>query len=163
MPSPSRGKKFELELKRALIHHPAVGWLHRPQDPTFSSGTRFAKHNPIDFVGCTSRGRGLFVEAKALKGQSLPFSRFSRGQWGALYRCWRAGAATYAALNWYGWAERDGVRGRAFLVPLGWLAQLRRELWGQRKSWPVGDLIEGPGVIELGKVARSWTLDASVF
>jgi hypothetical protein len=171
-----RGKRFEAEVHKTLKHHPAVAWIYRARDTAPSPGMRFAHTNPIDLMGCLEGGQAFFVECKAISSPTLSFRRFlprnknrksgsltSFRQWGALYRCWRAGACVYVALNTHGQEGRDGIRGQAYLVPFGLLVKLRHlyhlhPYRSRRKSWPVSELTGHSQTLPLEKVTGRWVL-----
>ena len=148
--SKSRGKKFESEISKLLSIHPAVAYHYRPTDTPPSGHDRFTPRSPIDFYCYLQGGQGMVVECKAIKGKSLPHSRFSDHQWLALDKCARAGVRTYVLVNHYGWPGRDGARGKAYAVEFGVLRALRAR--GTRKSWALGDIAVGG----LGKVGGGW-------
>lgn len=151
----SRGKKFESELYQMLKHHPAITHFRHCPDT--------GRHlNPIDFLCYQAGGHGLVIEAKAIKGKSLSFSRFVSEkertygekygrQWRTLEKCANAGVDTFVFVNHYGWPGRDGLRGRAWAVPF--LAMVDYRANTVRKSWPLTFLKEFD---ELRKVAEAW-------
>ena len=150
----NRGKRFEGEIAKMLHAHPAIAFVHRPADVPPQQRARFMTHSPIDFYCYLHGGRGLVVECKAIKGKSLPFTRFSAEQWGALDICCRAGVSTWAMINWYGWPGREGQRGRAYAIPFAWLAGHRKYWLARgRKSWPRSDF---GTPWEMEKVASAW-------
>lgn len=154
----SRGKLFETEISR-MFQAGVNGVAHIRHHPDLP-GRRFTLTNPIDFTGCLQGGRGLFIECKATnKSASLPYSKFSDGQWEALLCCHRAGASVWVFLNWY-----SKPRGQAYAIPFKILARIRvdRCQEGQRqprRSWRLKHLVNQPGVIELEPVTQpkaSW-------
>lgn len=151
----SRGKKFESEIYQMLKHHPRIAFFQRWPDIGLS--------NPVDFTGCLRGGRYFALECKSISKKSLPYSSFVNKkdrfngdtygrQWRTLERLYSAGAAVYVLVNFYGWAGRDGMRGRAWAVPLGWLAEYRTS--HARKSVPPGAIEKD--CVELVKVRGAW-------
>lgn len=148
--SKGRGKRFEAEINYTLPTYPFVAWAKHYPDATLHT-------NPIDFIGCTAGGRFLAVECKAVKGTSLPYSRFHSeaqaiDQWAVLETCWRAGGHVLVFLNHYGWPGQSGQRGQAYSIPFGALSALRSG--STRKSWRIATLLQQEGVLELAKIVH---------
>jgi penicillin-binding protein-related factor A (putative recombinase) len=146
-----RSKRLESEISKMLSTHPEIAFFYRPYDVPPAQRDRFTNQSPIDFYCYMQGGRGLVVECKSLKGKSLPFSRFPDHQWTALEKCSQGGVLTYVLVNYYGFAGREGQRGRVWAIPFSLLAEFRAQT--ERKSWPIA-LFETCD--ELRKVAQAW-------
>lgn len=149
----SRGKKFESEVSQMLKSSPLIAFYYRPSDIPPDNLKRFTPTSPIDFYCYLVGGQGLVIECKAVKGKSLPFKRFPERQWNALAQCEQGRVPTFVLINHYGYPGRDGQRGRVWAIRFWRLMQLREQLEGKRKSWPLSELEHTP---QLVKAAGSW-------
>ncbi len=152
-----RDKKFEAEVSKMLSLDEQIVHYYHPPDIPPKYLPNFSLSHPIDFYAFKKGGQGVAIECKTLKAKSLPFVRFrsksgSWRQWDALLDCATGGVETFVFLNHYGWEGRDGQRGKAYAVPVLWMARYRAE--ATRKSWPMAAIVANSH--ELTKIAGAW-------
>jgi penicillin-binding protein-related factor A (putative recombinase) len=117
-------------------------------------GPRFTEKKPADYFCCDNAGTFVIVEAKALRGDRLPFSDIPQHQRDALDTVQGAGGYSFLAINF-----RDAKGpGRAWLIP--WYIWLDFE-----DEWPKKSVnkIEMPNIFrhfELERVTGGWRVNA---
>ncbi len=152
-----RAKKFESEVAKMLSLDPLIVHHYHPPDIPPQLLGKFSLPHPLDFYAFKQGGQGVAIECKTLKAKSLPYTRFrsksgSWRQWDALVACAKGGVETFVFLNHYGWDGRDGQRGKAYAVPVLWMAKYRVE--ATRKSWPLAAIVANSH--QLTKITGAW-------
>ena len=153
----SRGKKFEQELRLSME---AAGLMvHRISNAVSWDGHRMVgAPTPGDFYAFGTDSKGSLtvslIEAKAVNGNSLPFSRLEKHQLDSLneFDSLSDDVHGWVAVNFYD-AEDIRHHNRCFMIPVSaWNGMMRS---GERRSVPISACESDDSTVECPRAAAS--------